>query len=251
MEIPCRSPAAPLANHHHVLVRPVHELIGVDDPAWPSIAASIEAAASATVLPIDRERGERCMHRLQVTARSALGALALHTGDLLCDCGWLRLLGGGYGGLPDVATVNGLAGHDQGPPGRLEVARDVLGGRFAINGGDLPGPTMEVCYFGPDTLGWQPLGLGHGALVQWALSGGTERFYADLRWAGWQEEIASLGLDEGISVVPPLFSREGKELSRASRRPVPWDELPAMHEEIAKQLADVPPGGRFRIQTRE
>lgn len=59
----------------------------------------------------------------------------------IVDSGWLRVLGAGTPGLPDLATVNDL-GHPadtQGAPGLLVVAYDVLGGIGAVNGGALPG----------------------------------------------------------------------------------------------------------------
>src|SRR5437762_7116704 len=140
--------------------------------------------------------GISCLYRLQVTARSPLGALALNSGGLLVDHGWLRFLGGGHDGLPDLATANGLdAEPPAGPPGLLEIGRDILGGRFAINGGALPGDMGKVCYFGPDTLRWEPLSLGHGDLIQWAITGGATAFYSELRWPGWEEEASAVPLD--------------------------------------------------------
>jgi hypothetical protein len=54
----------------------------------------------------------------------------------------------------------------------LEVAWDVMGGRFAINGGGLDAEVGEVCYWGPDSLDWTGIGGGHFGFVGWALGGG-------------------------------------------------------------------------------
>jgi hypothetical protein len=101
------------------------------------------------VLPAGREAGLDVLFRLQVAARSTLGALALNCGGLLVDHGWVRVLGGGTSRLPDLATASGLGrpGSPGAPPPSLTVAFDVLGGRFAVNGGDLPGRPGEVCYW--------------------------------------------------------------------------------------------------------
>jgi hypothetical protein len=62
-----------------------------------------------TILPVAADAGRDCLYRLQVSTRSRLGALALHTGGLVVDDGWLRVLGGGDGaGLPPLAQANGL-----------------------------------------------------------------------------------------------------------------------------------------------
>lgn len=85
----------------------------------------------------------------------------------------MRLLGGGSEGLPDLAAANGLErpGTSELPPW-LTVGFDVLGGRFAVNGGGLPGQPGEVCYWGPDTLAWTALGGGYSQFARMVLSGG-------------------------------------------------------------------------------
>lgn len=232
-------------------IRPIGELKAVDDPAWPRLLASIQrASVPVRVLPVDRPSGEQTLYRLQVTATSTLGAVALNTGGVLIDHGWLRLLGSGASGLPDLATANGLGPPAVGspPPASLTVAYDVLGGRFAINGGGLVGQPGEVCFWGPDTLEWTPIGAGHAALVQWALTGGLADFYRHLRWPGWEGEVAAVPADHGISTYPFLFTAQGRDLARVSRRAVPFGELLSLHEDLARQVGDLPPGTAFHVQ---
>ena len=131
-------------------LRSPSELADVDEPAWPELAALIDAAPSpVVVLPVPVDQARAVLYRLQVTARSALGALALNCGGLLIDHGWLRVLGGGGDALPDLATVNDLGDpvQSQGPPSFLAVAYDALGGRFAIDGGGLGIQQGKVCYW--------------------------------------------------------------------------------------------------------
>src|SRR5262249_12873201 len=153
-----------------------------------------------------------------------LGALASETGGLLVDHGWLRLLGGGAEPL-NLAMANGLETPPEAPPSQLLVAFDVLGGKYAINGGGLPGSPGEVCYFAPDEVAWGPREMGHLDLVLWSMWDRLEPFNAHLRWPGWQEEIAELGPDEGISVFPFPFTAEGQDLATVSRRKAPIAEL--------------------------
>ncbi|HEY4458130.1 MAG TPA: DUF2625 family protein [Pseudonocardiaceae bacterium] len=214
--------------------RPISDLLAVDDPAWPHLRAMLDrATVPVTVLPVDQQAGEDVLHRLQVTARSWLGAFALHAGAVLVDHGWLRMLGGGTVDLPDLASTS--------EPGFLVIALDVLGGRFAINGGALPGPPREICYFSPETLGWQPLGAGHSPFVSWAVGGGLDDLYGELRWPGWQDEVAALNPGQGLSCYPPLWTREGRaDPAETSRKPVALTELIALHEDAARQLAEPP-----------
>ena len=169
--------------------------------------------------------------------------MARYSGGLVLDHGWLRILGGGSPGLPDLATVNALTGPGSvaGLPGWLVVAYDVLGGRFAIDGGGLGIGAGQVGYWGPDSLTWVGLDGGHSAFLSWALSGGLDSFYASLRWPGWQEQVTRLGLGEGLSVYPPPFTAlpTGHQPSRLA---VPFPELLAFYDDAAAQVADLPEG---------
>ncbi len=205
------------------------------------------------VLPVRRSDGEACLYRLQVTTSSALGALALESGGVVVDGGWLRLLGGGAEGLVSLAVANDLEARPShaASSGKLIVGIDVVGGRFAINGGRLPGPVGEVCYFGPDTLCWEPLQLGHGAFVEWALKGDVDGFYETFRWSGWREDVGRLSLDQVMQAWPPPFTSQGRPPNEVSRRPVPWREATDFLDLAAEQLASLPDGEPFRITTTE
>lgn len=196
------------------------------------------------VLPVDRAAGERTLERLQVTTRSVLGALALECGGVLVDHGWLRILGGGGGGgrgghgIPGLGSANGLGdpGDDPSPPGHLLVAWDVLGGRFAIDGGGLGVAPGRVCYFAPDALRWESLDVGHGEFVHAMIGGGVTQFYDGMRWPGREADCDSLGVGEGFALWPPPFSVEGCDLALVSRRAVPIAELFAFYDDAADQL---------------
>lgn len=185
-------------------------------------------------MPLRRERGMRVLEALQVTARSPLGALALNTGGLIVDHGWFRIFGGGGEGIPDLASANALPA--SGPPPYLTVAHDALGGRFAIDGGGLGLTPGAVCYFGPDTLRWEELGIGHGQFVFAAIAGELAETFADLRWPGWEREVGELAAHQGIGTYPPPFSEEGQDIKLAHRRAVPLEELVRYYEDAAVQL---------------
>jgi hypothetical protein len=44
--------------------------------------------------------------------------------------------------------------------------------------------------------------MRHGAFVEWALTGDTAVFYADLRWPGWEQETSALTPQQGLSAGP-------------------------------------------------
>jgi len=197
-----------------------------------------------TVLPADPRRGETTLGQLQVSARSFMGALALHTGGVLIDSGWLRLLGGGEPPM-NLAVANGLEQPPDRPPGLIVVGFDVLGGRYAVNGGALPGESGDVAYFAPDTLEWMTLEMSFSAFVMWSVTSSFPMFNEHLRWPEWETEVAGLRLDEALNTYPPPFTVEGQDLSQVSRRVVPVAEQLSFLQDAAEQLSGVQPGEAY------
>ncbi|MFJ5779550.1 DUF2625 family protein [Streptomyces sp. NPDC093094] len=236
-------------------MREIDELVHVEDPAWPELREMLSASpVPVRMLPADVDEGRRCLLQMQVTARSALGALALNTGGLLVDNGWVRVFGGGSvtgAGLPSLAQVNRFpADFDPlwRPTSGLVVGHDVVGGVFALNGGDpaamgRPGAPGQMTYFAPDTLEWEAMETGHSGWLSWLLSGGSKTFYDGLRWPGWQEETSALAFSQGISVYPFLWSKEAHaDLAATSRQSVPMREVIGVSADFARQMGPSDPG---------
>lgn len=227
-------------------MRSIEELEGVDEPAWPMVDSWFAHSATRVERsPHDPACGRQTLLLMQVTERSVLGALARHTGGVFVDHRWLRILGGGPEPMLNLAGVNDLTDVPDRPPGRIVVATDVIGGTFAINGGDFSGQNGEVHYFAPDELTWLPMGMGHGEFVDWAVSSSLETFTEHLRWPGWEDEVAPLGAADAISLYPFPFTREGRDLAEVKRRVVPWRELARLYADIAA-IADIGGAGPSR-----
>jgi hypothetical protein len=202
----------------------------VDQSAWAEILTLVELAPyPVEVLPADPEQAMACLTALGFTTRSWLGALVANAGGLVVDHGWLRVLGSGHDGLPDV-----VAEADP-EAGGLIVAYDVMGGQFAWLPAQ-PGAKPTVHYFGPEDLAWQDLELGYGDWLHAMLAGAVTQFYDPLRWPGWGIEVAAVALDEGISAWPPPWTKEGKDLSTVSRKPIRFAELVSVQQDMARQL---------------
>ena len=208
-------------------MRSLADLTSTDEPAWPLVQQWIAAAPNVEVLPVDPDRARAVLLAMQVTLHSTLGAVAYRSGGLLVDHGWLRILGSGNGRLKrSLASWNdGRVALDASRrPSMVLVADDVLGGFFAINGGELGEGEGTVYYLAPDTLRWEPLGLGYSEFLAWALTPRLAEFYRGQRWPRWEHEIGKLDGDTALSVYPPLWA-EGPPIDQRSRKPVPVDEL--------------------------
>jgi|SRR5579875_3244075 len=236
-------------------MRDISELVDVPYPSWPTLCDDLESSfLHYTVLPPDPERCRATLLQLQVTARSPLGAITLNTGGMLLHEGWIRVYGGSGGGpagLPSMAEVNGFPETPQAdwsPPAGLIIAHDVLGGVYALNGMQpaehgRPGVPGGVVYFSPLTMTWQDLELGHSRWLSWLMDGGAIGFYHDVMWPTWRAEVAELGLRDGISVYPFLWSQEAQQdMAATTRKAVPLAQILSLYDDFCGQLGLDAPG---------
>src|SRR5258707_1185658 len=169
-------------------MRTLDELVNNSDPALPLIEQWMKSSDNhCEFLPPSEENADVLLG-LQVTTRSPMGAIAYESGGLLIDFGWLRILGSGH---PKLAR-NILAWNKNKSSGYMLVADDVVGGFFAANGGAFGQDLGTIYYWAPDTLEWEPLGIGYRDFLRWAFTSQLAKFYSNLRWPGWDSEIRSL-----------------------------------------------------------
>lgn len=179
------------------------------------------------------EDGQRALQALEVSTRSPMGALAFHTGGLLIDHTWLRVLGAGCARLPRALDrwnfVNGKPRCERG----VLIADDVLGGFFAWFR-----EPRTVHYLPPDSLEWEDSELGYTDWLNWALTDRLTEFYAPFRWEGWQREVAGFSAERTLMIYPPLFT-EKSHISERARSPVPTEEAWQLALKWASTIAGV------------
>jgi hypothetical protein len=231
--------------------KPLAELIVQKDPAWPLVKKAVaDVKKRARILPTTRARGEATLVAVQFTTGSVIGAIALESGGLAVDHGWLRILGAGGPQMKlDLVSANGLDKRATPETPMLIIGVDVVGGVFALNGGAIPGQQNNVFYLAPDDLEWLDLKTGYSGFIQWALVGKLDDFYKTLRWPGWEKTVEALPLDQGLHVLPPLFAKADPKLP-VSRKPVPIDELWRFTMDVARQkkAQNIKPGDSFQLK---
>lgn len=190
---------------------------------------------NAIVLPSKKETGENELLNLQVTTKSTLGAVAYSTGGILLQHGWLRILGSGHKELPRAITQ---WSKECDVKQSLLVADDVVGGFFALNGGFNNEGIGQVFYFAPDTLEWECLEMGYTDFLHWVCTGNLEAFYESFRWSGWETYISNVKGNQGVSIYPPLWSKEANQngLDNCSKKVVPISELWGINNLYREQL---------------
>jgi hypothetical protein len=214
-------------------MKQLHELINREEPGWLMVQQWLaEATNYVEVLPPpdDAERALALLD-IQVTTRSPMGAVIYESGGILVDHGWLRILGSGHPRLPRSLSEwnfkRSFSDVGNAPPFLL-VADDAVGGFFAIDGGGLSLEQGKVCYFAPDTLDWECTEMSYSEFLVWCFSGDLARYYKDVRWPGWQDEMQEIRGDKALSFYP-FLSCDGPPIAERMRRAVPVAEIYALH----------------------
>ena len=217
----------------------INELI-FEESAWSEITKQIlEAKNEVVVLPTIKQKGMDTLSELQISNKSTLGAIALESGGLLIDHGWLRILGSGNEKIAgDLLSWNCIRKNKIKIPlkGALIIGYDILGGFFAINSGGLGESFKNIYYLAPDTLEWEDTGLGYTDFINWSLNGDLELFYETMRWDEWEEEVESLYGEQGISIYPYLWTEQGKDISKCNRKQIPMIEIWEIENEFKNQF---------------
>jgi hypothetical protein len=223
-----------------IKMRPVGELINNVDPGWPVVNEWIASAKNKVeVLSADTLQAKDALYKTQVTTRSPMGAIVYMTGGILIDNGWIRLLGSGSEklkrSLPEWNKGKTLSDFGE-QPLFLLIADDVLGGFFCLNGGGLGKDVGKVYYLSPDNLMFEPLDLTYTDFLNFCFNGNLTRFYEGYRWPNWESDVANLNGDEVYNFYPCLWSKEGKDIKKVSKKAVPIEEQYSLNMDLRIQL---------------
>lgn len=230
-----------LATFAQNKMQSLHELINKTDPAWPLVKKWIDSAKNKIeILEIDSAKAKEALYNTQVSTYSTLGSVIYNTGGIMVDNGWIRILGSGSRRLNrSVAEWNkGKSIKEYGDkPEYLLVADDAAGGFFAVNYGAFGTDLKNIYYLAPNSLNWEPLGYGYGEFILFCFDSDLSKFYKGLRWATWSQFIANLDGSKSYSFRPYLWSEEGTDIEKCTRKLVSTEDLFKFNIEKQKELS--------------
>ena len=94
----------------------------------------------------------------------------------------------------------------------------------------------SIYYLSPDDLKWEPLQMTYEDFIWFCFNGDLKKFYTGIRWNSWQKDIQALKADEVFNIFPPLWSKEGRDVEKSFRKPVPVEEQFSYNIQIREQL---------------
>ena len=221
-------------------MRSLNELINKTDPGWTFVKEWIDSAKNRVeILPVDTAKANDALYKTQVTTRSPMGAIVYMTGGLLIDNGWIRILGSGHSKLnrtlPEWNKGKSFKDFGQTAPFLL-IADDAIGGFFLLNGGGLGKDLGKVYYFSPDNLEYEQLDLTYTDFLNFCFNNNLDEFYKGYRWTNWKEDVSKLDGDQTFNFFLPLWTKEGKDINKVSRKAVPVEEQYNLNLDFRKQL---------------
>lgn len=221
-------------------MRTIDELINKADPGWTYVKEWVDSAKNKVeILPVDTIKAKDALYKTQVTTRSPMGAIVYMTGGLIIDNGWIRILGAGgeklNRSLPEWNKGKAFQDFGQQAPFLL-IADDAMGGFFLLNGGGLGNDLGKVYYFSPDNLEYEPLDLTYTDFLNFCFNNNLDEFYKDYRWINWKSDLANLNGDQAFNFFPYLWTKEGKDINKVSKKAVPIEEQYRLNLEFRKQL---------------
>ena len=213
-------------------MRTLEQLINNEDDGWSFVLDWKKMAKNPIeILPIQsKEKAENELLSSQVTTRSPMGAIIYHSGGILVDGGWIRILGSGNANLRGIMEWNlGKTYQKQGQltSSHLLIADDIIGGFFALNAGGISKEGIgKVFYLAPDTQKWEKMqDFGYSAFINFCFSGDLAGYYGKLRWKTWKEDIKKATGNQAYYFYPFLSTEEGKDIEKVDRSLVPVSEI--------------------------
>ncbi len=221
-------------------MRTIEELINKEEPGWTIVKDWIDKATNKVeVLTVDTIKAKDALYKTQVTTRSLMGSVIYMTGGIIIDNGWIRIIGSGNiklnRNLPEWNRGKSFEEYGQ-TPKYLLIADDAIGGFFMLNGGGLGSDLGKVYYFSPDNLEYEPLDMTYSEFLYFCFNNDLDKFYEPNRWTNWKTEVENLDGNKVYNFFPYLWTKEGKDINKNSRKAVPIEEQFSLNMEFRKQL---------------
>lgn len=181
------------------------------------------SARKIEIVENENPRSEAILEWAKIPQSQDLAAVVNYAEVITVD-DWIHVLGHGKGA--DGQTIFKLSSlpKDDLLYDALVVATDVLGGLFAICVDKTDSSYGDVFYLQPECLEWEPTGFGYSEFLVWLAEDDLDEFYQDVRWEGWRDMSAHVGVDSAIRFTPDVWFKSC-DFSASPRQIVPFKDV--------------------------
>ena len=78
--------------------------------------------------------------------------------------------------------------------------------------------------------------MTYSEFLNFCFSGDIAKFYENLRWTNWKDEVSKLDGDKVYNFYPLLLTKEGKDINKISRNAIPIEEQYSFNMSSRKQF---------------
>jgi hypothetical protein len=191
---------------------------------FQAIKEMFEASArKIEIVENENPRSEAILEWAKIPQSQDLAAVVNYAEVITVD-DWIHVLGHGKGA--DGQTIFKLSSlpKDDLLYDALVVATDVLGGLFAICVDKTDSSYGDVFYLQPECLEWEPTGFGYSEFLVWLAEDDLDEFYQNVRWEGWRDMSAHVGVDSAIRSTPDVWFK-ACDFSASPRQIVPFKDV--------------------------
>jgi len=80
------------------------------------------------------------------------------------------------------------------------------------------------------------MGWTYTDFLIFCFSSDLNKFYKRLRWTSWKNDVSKLDGNDVYSFYPFLWSKEGKDINKDSRKVIPVEEQYALNIDMINRL---------------
>lgn len=78
--------------------------------------------------------------------------------------------------------------------------------------------------------------LAYSEFLMFCFNNDLDEFYKGCRWTGWKSDVTKLSGDRVFNFFPYLWTKEGKDINKTSRREISVEEQYQLTLDFRKQL---------------
>lgn len=209
---------------------------------WNAIKELLQSSErKIEIVENENPRAPMILKWAKIKEHTDLAAVISNCEQIIVD-DWVHVFGSGKGADGQtVFMLSSLADEDYMKHG-IVVAKDVLGGLYAICMNEMDDAYGDIFYLQPECLEWENSGMSYSEFLVWLAHEDLDAFYQDVRWEGWRDVTSHINIESALKFTPEIWMANC-DISAAPRQIVPFkkqldDELGAYLEDFEVHAAE-------------